>query len=146
MEGLPGPGVVVSLNDHPALVPSRVNLPSNGNPAFLGTPATFAFGGSSLATVSATVGVGSDPGGTYTFSVCTKRGTAAPVMVTLGNQPLVLAQYYDKSRRHVLVSGVVTAGAIGGAGNAQGGVCVRSPDNALEYDYYGLNGSIVFVE
>ena len=146
MEGQPGPGEVVSLNHQPPQLPTRLATPSNGAPTFLGSSATFAFGTSSLATVSATVAFGSEPGGSFAFSICTRRGTAAPVMVALANQPLVPLQFYDKDRVHIRVSGTVTASSLGSAGNTQVGVCVRSQEPSTSYDHYGVNGSVVFVE
>lgn len=134
-----------SLAHQASPLPARGVTPTNGAPAFLGTTATLVFGGSSVATVSATVGFASDRGGEFELSICTKNGSAPPAMVMLGNAPLVMRTFYDRERKHIAISGIVTAGH-SGTGARQLGVCVRSPEPSSVYEDYGVNGSILFVE
>ena len=56
-----------------------------------------------------------------------------------------MSTYYDQEREHIVISGIVTAGHAG-AGVRQVGVCVRGLEPGSIYDYYGVNGSILFVE
>ncbi|MBK6808285.1 MAG: hypothetical protein IPG81_05170 [Sandaracinaceae bacterium] len=144
-EGPPGSGAVFSLAHQASPLPTRGFTPTNGAPAFLGNTATLVFGGSSVATVSATVGFASDMGGEFEFSICTKNGSAPPAMVMLGNAPLVMSTFYDDERENIVISGIVPAGQAG-TGARQVGVCVRGLEPGSIYDYYGVNGSILFVE
>jgi hypothetical protein len=145
-EGPPGSGAVFSLAHQASPLPTRGFTPTNGAPAFLGNTATLVFGGSSVATVSATVGFSQRQGwGVRTLDLHQER--ERPPSHGDARQRTARDEHVLRSRarahRHL---GHRHCGAQPAPGRVKLGVCVRSLEPGSIYDYYGVNGSILFVE